>query len=498
MSFMDKVREKARSFLRIEPAYGKQISIRETLDYQGNAIKNRIWYRGDAVELSQLYQCIAEGEERHMFWASRPTPGMEIRKIHTGLPATIVNTLAGIVVTNLNDFAFADKEQEELWNRIAGENDIKALIQRAVTETLYIGDGAFKVSLDSEISRYPILEYYPGDRVEYTHRRGRLTEIIFRSELRTEAGKRCELREIYGMNYVRYKLTMNGEPIDMTAVPALAGLRDVTFGTEDRRYMMAVPISFSRSDRWEGRGQSIFDTKIDAFDAYDEAWSQWMDALRAGRAKTYIPENLIPRDPRTGALKRPNAFDDRFIRTESNMMQGAESRITTEQPQIPHDSYAATYATALDMCLQGLISPSTLGIDVKKLDNAEAQREKEKVTLYTRNRIDETLQADLKQLVEVAILACHEAAGTTMTGEVKVDVTFGDYANPSFESQVETLSKARNGGLMSTEAAVDELYGDTQSAEWKADEVKRIKQEGGVELMPEPAVNLDIINGYGV
>ncbi|MGN1307047.1 MAG: phage portal protein [Faecousia sp.] len=498
MSFMDKVREKARSFLRIEEAGAKQISIRETLDFQGNAIKNRIWYRGDSTELAQLYQHIAEGEDRRMFWAAQQTPGMEIRKIHTGLPATIVNTLAGIVVTNLNDFAFADKAQEELWEKIAEENDVKALIQRAVTETLYIGDGAFKVSLDSEISAYPILEFFPGDRVEYTYRRGRLTEIIFRSELRTETGRRCELREIYGMNYVRYKVTMNGQPVDMTAVPGLAGLQDVTFGTEDKRYMMAVPVCFSRSDRWEGRGQSIFDTKIDAFDAYDEAWSQWMDALRAGRAKTYIPDNLIPRDPKTGTLKHPNAFDDRFIRTESNMTQGVESKITTEQPQIPHDSYAATYATALDMCLQGLISPSTLGIDVKKLDNAEAQREKEKVTLYTRDRLVETLQADLKQLVEVAILAYHEAEGKTMTDEISVDVTFGDYANPSFESQVETLSKARTGGLMSTEAAVDELYGDTQSEEWKAEEVKRIKQESGVELMPEPAVNLDRMNGYGV
>lgn len=491
MSFMDKIREKARSFLQLEPADGKQISIRETLDYQGNAIKNRIWYRGNESELSQLYRNIAEEEERRMFWASRSSPGMEIRKIHTGLPATIVNTLAGIVVTDLNGFAFADNGQKELWDRIAKENDIKDLIQRAVTETLTIGDGAFKVSIDSDISAYPILEFFPGDRVEYTRRRGRLTEIIFRSDHRTETGKHCELREIYGMNYVRYRATVNGEPVDMAGVPGLEGLVDVTFGTEERRYMMAVPVCFFHSDRWEGRGKSIFDTKIGAFDAYDEAWSQWMDALRAGRAKTYIPDNLVPRDPKTGAIKRPNAFDDRFIRTEADMAQGAESRITTEQPDIPHDSYAATYATALDMCLQGLISPSTLGIDVKKLDNAEAQREKEKVTLYTRNRLVEALQEDLKHLAEVAILAWYEAAGTTMTEDIRVDVTFGEYANPSFESQIETLSKAKSGGLMSTEAAVDELYGDTQSDEWKAGEVRRIKQESGVELMPEPAVNLD-------
>ena len=60
--------------------------------------------------------------------------------------------------------------------------------------------------------------------------------------------------------------------------------------------------------------------------------------------------------------------------------------------------------TALDLCLQGIIS-STLGLDVKKLDNAEAQREKEKTTLYTRNAIVEALQEKLPELVSAAINA---------------------------------------------------------------------------------------------
>lgn len=75
---------------------------------------------------------------------------------------------------------------------------------------------------------------------------------------------------------------------------------------------------------------------------------------------------------------KPNYFDNRFIQIDKFMKEGAESKITTEQPEIPTDSYLQTYVTALDLCLQGLISPSTLGIDNKKLDNAEAQREKEK------------------------------------------------------------------------------------------------------------------------
>ena len=70
-------------------------------------------------------------------------------------------------------------------------------------------------------------------------------------------------------------------------------------------------------------------------------------------------------------------------------------------------------------------------------------------------------------------------------------VTFGEYANPSFESQVETVSKAKQGGIMSVEASVDELYGDTKDDEWKQEEVARLKAEQGISDMEEPALNME-------
>ena len=73
-----------------------------------------------------------------------------------------------------------------------------------------------------------------------------------------------------------------------------------------------------------------------------------------------------------------------------------------------------------------------------------------------------------------------------------MDVTFGDYANPSFESQVETIGKAKTQGIMSTEAAVDELYGDSRDEEWKKTEVSRIKSEQGILSADEPAANSDM------
>ena len=144
------------------------------------------------------------------------------------------------------------------------------------------------------------------------------------------------------------------------------------------------------------------------------------------------------------------------------------------------------------MCLQGIISPSTLGIDVKKLDNAEAQREKEKATLYTRNAVIEAVQEVIPKLVET----CINAYNTNQNRAIeKVDVTipFGEYANPSFESQVETVGKGKTQGIMSIEACVEELYGDSKEDDWKHEEIARLKAEQGIAVVEEPSVSLEEI-----
>ena len=491
MGLMDVVRKKMQSFLQIDPPVAMMINIVEIFDFQGNAIKNRIWYRGEPNELEQLYWQIPQHVmlRENKFWCSHPTPGMEIRKIHTGLPSNIVDILAKIVSTSVNDFVFTGSEPvQTLWESIQEENKVKRLIERSIKETLYIGDGAYKISIDSELSEYPILEFYPGDRVEVKCKRGRIQEIIFKTFYEGKEGT-LELKEHYGHGYISYELLKGDTPIDMALDERFAGLETVTWDGDD---MMAVMLKFYESDRWENRGQSIYDKKIDAFDAFDETVSQWLDALRAGRTKTYIPDALIPRDPATGVIMKPNAFDNRFIAIGSDVTEHGTNKITTEAGEIQYDGYIATYTAALELCLQGIISPATLGIDTKKLDNAEAQREKEKATLYTRDAIIEALQPALLQLVEITIRAYYRMLKQEPP-EYEVDVTFQNYANPSFESQIETVSKAKSSGIMSIEACVDELYGDDRDDEWKQQEIARLRTEQGLVDMKEPAVNADAL-----
>ena len=469
-----------KSWLNLTSANGLNIQIDELFDFEANAFVNEIWYRGEGYELEQLYKSIPD--YKYSFWGAVSTKGLEIRKIHTGLPKIIVNTLTSVCCDDMQDIKIANIGKENTWNEIEQENDFKNLVKKAVRKALVTGDGAFKISVDTDLSQYPILEFYEADRIEIKRERGRIKEIRFKKQYERQ-GVSYILKECYGYGYIAYKLfDAYDNEIGIDKLEATKDLQPVYF---DDSFIMAEYLSFFASDKWDGRGQSVYDSKRDNFDSLDEAWSQWVDALRANRTKAYIPEDLLPRDAMNGVIKSGNPFDNRFIATGTAMQENAQSKIEVQNGTIDTNSYLSTYITALDLCLQGLISPSTLGIDNKKLDNAEAQREKEKTTLYTRQTIIYALQDCIQSLVN-KVFKVISVMNYVAPEETEAEVCFGEYANPSFESQIETVGKAKTQGVMSIESIVEELYGDSKTDDWKNEEVKRIKNEQGIAEVDEP------------
>lgn len=476
----------AIKYLNVQPASQSSINIQEAYTYETNLIRNKLWYRGEAYELEQFYKNISSDPiNKARFWSSVPSENLNIRKIHSGLPAMMVDRLSDIIVADIDSIELENEEENNIWEEIRKDNKFDEMIGDVISKVLVSGDGAFKISIDTEVSQYPILEFFDGARVEYETNRGRLKEIKFITYYNKSNYKRYKLVEVYGKGYVRYKLyDERDSEVSLSAIEETSNLVDVTF---EGNFIMALPLMFFKSVKFEGRGKSLLDNKSDSFDALDEVISQWIDAIRDGRVQKYIPEDLIPRNPNTGELLKPNPFDNKFIAIGTSLAENAINQIDMKQAEINYLAYIESYANAIDMCLQGIISPSTLGIDLKKTDNAEAQREKEKTTLYTRNKIVDTLTEVIPQLIEI-VLKTNDVLGKKSPGEYEATITFGEYASPSFDIVVEIVGKAKSYGIMSIEKVVDELYGDTMTDEEKAIEVQRIKEQNGMIETEEPKV----------
>lgn len=480
--FKSMLTKAAIKYLNVQPALTNPITIQEAYTYETNVIRNKLWYRGEPYELDQFFKNISSDPvNKARFWSAVPSEDLSIRKIHSGLPAMIADKLSDIVVADLDSIEVTGENYNTLWEEIRKDNKFDDMLGDIIATTLVSGDGAFKLSIDTEISKYPIIEFFDGDKVEYITQRGRLKEIKFYT-FYTKNNRQYKLSETYGKGYINYNLyDSNGNEVSLNTLDETRELADVTYKDD---FIMAVPLMFFKSPKFEGRGKSIFDNKSDAFDALDEVISQWIDAIRDGRVQKYIPEDLVPKDI-NGNLMKPNPFDNRFLKVGSNLSEDAKNEIDMKQANINYEAYVESYSNAIDMCLQGIISPSTLGIDLKKTDNAEAQREKEKTTLYTRGKLVDILTEVIPELVNI-ILKTDDILNKKNTIEYEVSIGFGEYASPSFDAVVETVGKAKTYGVMSIEQCIEEMYGDTWTDEDKEEEIKRIKEQNGYLVAEEP------------
>lgn len=483
---------------RFMAANDTSIVIREALSHSDNCMKNAVLYRGDVNELKQLYIRLGAMRKRDNFWSRVPDGDYDVNRIHSGLPALMVDTMTNIVLGDLRDITFENDADTEVWSAIAKENRLNSLLDEALKKVLYLGDGAFKVTYETAFTENPIMEFYAADSVDFVRHRGRIQEIVFKTKY-THNSTDYFLHERYGYGYILNKLYKGNDEVPLNSIPITAGLTDVYFaggkGSNGRieakgEYMLAVPFMVYTSSKYEGRGESIFDKRESMIVAMDADISQWQDSLESGAPKTFVDKKYLGVNPQNGTFLKPNAFN-RFYVVNGARSEKGEYGIDTVQFDIPWQSYFETHAAFLDGVLMGFMSPSSLGIDVKKTDNSEAQREKEKVTLYTRSYIVEAMTEVVKELATIAVQSYYDLHGiSSIVGEP--DVNFGDYANPSFEAVVETVSKAKQGGIMSIETCVEELYGDSKTEEWKKAEVERIIADAGYTTLEEPSFGGDV------
>ena len=143
-------------------------------------------------------------------------------------------------------------------------------------------------------------------------------------------------------------------------------------------------------------------------------------------------------------------------------------------------SNASTYWT--QMLLQGWISCSTIGLNALHYNSDDDIREREKTTLYTYNAIKKMLQSSIPAFIVDYIQFYNYKNGKNIKIEEEhIMVNMDEYSNPSFEVQVQTIGQAVTTGIMSIEAAVDELYGATKDQIWKDEEIARLKAEKEAE-----------------
>lgn len=455
-----------------------------------------IWYIGNSDELLNYYTAqrtygfadnpIFNRNRANYFWAIASGEGA-ITRIHSGVPHAIVDTLSNVIGTP--QIYTENEELNEIIDKILKENDFTRLLtQEQRPMTMVQGDGAYKIILDSSISDEPILEYYNYEDVDYTYVGNKLTGIEYRDyyEYEDKNYVLIETREVKdGASQISYKLYLLDQNNDIKEVPietipSLANKKEAIF--KGLKEPLGVVCKYFYNPLVKNRGRSIFEGKIDSFDALDQTLSQGNLTIRESTPVEYYNPDILERDSE-GRIMMPKVYNRQFIAkvaTPDGDGDMGNPDIITTQPNLNTAQYIEMAKAQLDFILVGTISPATMGFDIAKKDNADAQREKEKVTIMTRENIMDRDEKQLKKLVKLLIYGHYflnngGVVDLTELGKLDITVKFNGFANPSREQQLQTYGNAYAQGIVSPEMVVDGIYGDSLSDEEKAREIEYIK-----------------------
>ena len=466
-----------------------------------------VWYDGDGDELLNFYtrenyigfnyEPFYMRNKKNYFWAISSTEA-QIKRTHSGQPRNIVDTLVNIMPFPL----ISAGEDTNKLQAVVRESGLEQVYKdEQLPLTLVEGWGCWKINWDKDVSDYPSVEYVSAENVDFIYKNGKIIGIVFKNYYTSDkkryllletrsiewrpnnaAAEGSEGERVLVITNELYELPMNMaatdddtplKKVDLKTVPALDSVEErIEIGPFDKLFAVPCVLLGNTSRQW-GYGRSIFTGKIDLFDDLDQALSQSSNAVRLSTPIEYIDEEYLERD-KNGLPKKPKAYDRKYVmmkgqKNGDGLATGQPVQIT--QPSIEFSRYSDHAVQILLQILNGILSPATLGIDIAKKDNAAAQREKEKVTIFTRNALINGEERILRSLMEQMLMAKEFMdTGAVSVHSYDISVKFNEFADDSFENKLEALGKAYDMEEISTDMYLNKLYGDTLSEEERAAE----------------------------
>lgn len=466
-----------------------------------------VWYDGDGDELLNFYtrenyigfnyEPFYMRNKKNYFWAISSTEA-QIKRTHSGQPRNIVDTLVNIMPFPL----ISAGENTKNLQAVVRESGLEQLYKdEQLPLTLVEGWGCWKINWDKDVSDYPSVEYVSAENVDFIYKNGKIIGIVFKNYYTSDkkryllletrsiewkpndaAAEGSEGERVLVITNELYELPMNMaatdddtplKKVDLKTVPELESVEErIEIGPFDKLFAVPCVLLGNTSRQW-GYGRSIFTGKIDLFDDLDQALSQSSNAVRLSTPIEYIDEEYLERD-KNGLPKKPKAYDRKYVmmkgqKNGDGVSTGQPVQIT--QPSVEFSRYSDHAVQILLQILNGILSPATLGIDIAKKDNAAAQREKEKVTIFTRNALINGEERILRSLMEQMLMAKEFMdTGAVSVHAYDISVKFNEFADDSFENKLEALGKAYDMEEISTDMYLNKLYGDTLSEEERAAE----------------------------
>lgn len=484
MEYLDNIKRTFKDFIyslinfKINKATRQTIEIDEDINRENAIELYRQLYIGSTEQITDIVQRL-DGLDQNNFYSRNVYDG---QRIHNTLIGNIIDTLNNII---MNDFISwdTDEENKELLEKIIYENDLEEMLEKITRYIQIDGDGAFTINYN-EKTKLPQIRFYRSDEIEIINEYQHFKELIIKHK-KNIRGTTYYIFEKYGYGYIEYIATdKDGKEYDREY---FRNHIDETFPAEDEYFSndicLGIPILFFNSMKYQDRGKSLLEDKLGTIFTLDEITSVYADEVGLNRTKQGINSEIIPKDKDGNYIKRM-PIQNRFIvfNKDSN---GFDGNSNLDYFNIQSNLNSSEWETAIlnygQMLMQGVVSPSTLGIDTKTTtESAVSQKEKEKQTRFTVNKIEKGLKLSFCNLLKMCLVSYKYLNNEKYNiDEINVNMSFNQFNSSDWGQQASEVGQAKTLGVISTYSAVKKLNKDWTEEEIQ-EEVERINAESGM------------------
>ena len=169
-------------------------------------------------------------------------------------------------------------------------------------------------------------------------------------------------------------------------------------------------------------------------------------------------------------------------------MGEGNDKIEVSQPTFDYASYETSVVNFKLECMRaGKISPVSMAVDRSKYeDNATADRQKEKMTEWTRAQRIDKLMIFIPEMINMVLNTYANMTGGVIK-EYMVEASFDEFSSPNIEDIIDVISKAAPGTKLISNQTIVEMTAKAlnKDEEWQKTELEALNSESGTMMYEE-------------
>ena len=416
--------------------------------------------------------------------------GGKVPRVHSGLPALISRTWARMLKPrNISIKVEEDTVNQTRLEAILKENDFTSLLNKGIVTESWAGYLFYKLSIDTEVSEYPLIELVDPRSVRLVLKRKRIERVTFVTEREIDGDEYTilEHNDIKGgFSKITYECFKGDEEKDKKVT--LAEYKPVDVAVPFFLGFLKNNTSFNSKFTESILGESDYANVQSLFQMLDSILSNTELDIDNSKAIKFVSDSLVKKNEAGQA----DEFDNNetvIIMPHSKQEDESfdmKKLITLLQPEVRVEQFNKTAKEITGRILANVsLSPATIGLaGFDSVDAAaDSQRARKETSIVARNEKADGWCTFLEDFLP-KILQLDDVMNNKTMGEYKIKVEFDKYATPNFEDIVDTVVTAVQGGVMSVKQAVEKLY-----EELTPDEIKQavldIKGERSIPFLAE-------------